>query len=249
MKQVTDRLVSSRRRDMIQLLNENGHVDFTVANIHAIVLWILKNANEDIDGQLCATFEKMNEKANVHLYKSNKKVFDDDRWRYNQDHPTHVALEYRLVLHHCGGIKRTEWDHDKGLDESGCEFLQDLLTVANNLGFVCDTQDVRVLKYADQWHHPWKAGEKREFHCTNNGTTELLFEVRAFYNWNIHIRLSQNFALALNVEHGRLKGWIKSPAEAVTELQDMAAAQFFNCHLRLAAKHCPQLTEGIKEVA
>ena len=29
---------------------------------------------------------------------------------------------------------------------------------------------------------------------------------------DVHLRLSQKLALALNVEHGRLKGWLRAPA-------------------------------------
>jgi hypothetical protein len=34
--------------------------------------------------------------------------------------------------------------------------------------------------------------------------------------------------LALNVEHGRLKGWLRSAKEAVEELKDENAAKYFN---------------------
>jgi hypothetical protein len=71
-----------------------------------------------------------------------------------------------------------------------------------------------------------------------------LFEVRAFLNGNMHIRLNQKFALALNVEHGRLKGWIKTAAEAVEELGDVGAAERFNSCFRLGSGNLPLMIAG-----
>jgi hypothetical protein len=38
---------------------------------------------------------------------------------------------------------------------------------------------------------------------------------------------------ALNVEHGRLQGWIRTAHEAVKELKDPNAAQYFQANPRL----------------
>ena len=42
--------------------------------------------------------------------------------------------------------------------------------------------------------------------------------VRCYKNGNVHIKLNQNFALALNVEMGRLMGWVKNVNEASEEM-------------------------------
>jgi hypothetical protein len=55
----------------------------------------------------------------------------------------------------------------------------------------------------------------------------MLMDVRAFQNGNLHIRLNQQFALALNVEMGRLKGWLRTAAEATEELGQPEAAKYF----------------------
>lgn len=45
-------------------------------------------------------------------------------------------------------------------------------------------------------------------------------------NGNLHIRLAQEFAQTLNVEVGRLRGWVSSGPEAAEELgMDPATAQ------------------------
>ena len=78
---------------------------------------------------------------------------------------------------------------------------------------------------------------KEDFHYDDRKKKrkELLFDVRAFKNRNLHLRLNQRFILALNVEHGRLKGWLNSPQEAATELRDPEAAKFFRSNLQLNA--------------
>jgi hypothetical protein len=273
MSQVTNRLCSKKRKEILQKLNQSGAVDFTLANIHAVVIWVLKNSNLYIDAQLIEVFEDMVEAANVRNYKSNQRVFTHDRWRYNEAKPTHIALEYRLVLNHCGGIDRG-YSYERGLSERGAEFIGDLITVARNLGFECITARPSA-------RDDWKTGETRTFDMTAKyevgdrvqwgGKTrktiigkyplpdgkwqyrlggvdptheyihekllrgEPLFEVRAFLNSNLHVRLNQKFALALNVEYGRLKGWLKNGAEAADELGEPEAAKFFSSNLRVGS--------------
>lgn len=275
MKQVTDRLISKKRSTILQKLNESGNVDFTVGNIHAVVLWVLKNANRYIDEQVIDVFEQMVEKANVRNYKSNTRVFTYDRWRYNSEKPSHIALEYRLVLSHCGGLARG-YSWEKGLSQQGAEFIGDLITVASNLGFECTTPrpikdqewasgETRVFYMAKTWNVgdkvPWTERTRKkivgrvkletgayQYEIEGEGwfhekllAGEPLFEVRAFYNSNLHVRLNQKFALALNVEYGRLKGWLKNGAEAADELGEPDAPQYFGRNVQLGMSALPML--------
>jgi hypothetical protein len=228
MSQVTNRLTHKNRNRMLETLNANGHVDFTVSNIHAVIIWMLKHANSYIDTQLIETFEKMVEKANVRNYTSNTRAFVFDRWRYNEEKPTHIALEYRMVIERTGGVNK-EYS-GTSLAETACDFLGDLLTVGHNLGFLCSTADNRLNRW-DRTH--WTSGGLQSFGCKVNGEHEILFEARAFLNGNIHLRLNQKFALALNVEYGRLKGWLKTGAEAAEELGDKDARQYFQKNLQI----------------
>jgi SAM-dependent methyltransferase len=235
MKQVTDRLTHKKRNRMLETLNANGHVDFTVGNIHAVILWVLKNANNYLDEQLIETFEAMVESANVRNYVSNQRPFVHDRWRYNEEKPSHIALEYRMVLQRMGGVNK-EWSgKEQSLNETACDFLGDLLTVARNLGFDSNTDDRRL----NRWDRTiWRSGECQEFYCNNVieiGHSDTLFEVRAFLNGNIHLRMNQDFSLALNVEYGRLKGWLKNGAQAAEELGDKNAPKYFGKQLQLGA--------------
>jgi hypothetical protein len=237
MEPVTNRLTSKKRNAMLQRLNRSGNVDFTLSNIHAVLIWVLKNANGYLNEQVLDLFDQMVSKANIRNYKSNQRLFEYDRWRYNQEKPTHIALEYRLVLGNVGGIRRG-YSFEKGLADSACDFLGDLLTVAHGLGFRGDTGDFRLTRTGRQ---QWQSGELETFRALFDGGNEVLFEVRAFLNGNLHLRINQKLALALNVEVGRLHGWVKSEQEAADELGEQEAVRYFGTSLQLGVGSLPLL--------
>jgi hypothetical protein len=224
MGELTSRLTTKNRNKLLQKLQENGNIDFTEGNIYSTIVWILKNANSYIDDQLIEVYERMICKANIKNYKSNTKVYEYDRWRYNEEKPSHISLEYRLVLDCCG---RLETNYSKGykLSEYGCDFIRDLLTIANNLGFKSDTTDSRTAN----WSNSWNPGKTEEFYSGK----DVLIEVKGHKNGNLHVRMNQNFALALNVEYGRLKGWIYSKEQANYELEDNKAEEVFKTNYNI----------------
>src|SRR6185503_14412245 len=85
---ITDRLTVKSRDQILKRLNAHIQVDFTVSNIHGVLIWVIKNANEYFDAQLLDTYELMIDKANVYLYKSNDKVFEKQGWRYLRSEST-----------------------------------------------------------------------------------------------------------------------------------------------------------------
>ena len=229
MDEITSRLISKKRDNLFRKLHENGNVDFTESNIYSVILWILKNANMVIDEQLIEIYEQMISKANVKNYKSNTRVFKYDRWRYNDEKPSHIYLEYRLVLEYCG---RIEHEYSKyRLSNTACDYIRDLLTIANNLNFSCRSSDNRLYHYDTEKY--WLPGKPVVFHCEYKGKEEVLMEVKAHLNGNIHIRMNQKFALALNVEYGRLKGWLHSKEQAAEEIQEKAATEYFKSNCKL----------------
>ena len=88
-----------------------------------------------------------------------------------------------------------------------------MCTIASNVGF-----DTSGCERADSFD--WTDSCKKVFtyfdHTTQKNVT--LFESRAYYNGNIHLRLNQAFIAKLNVLFGKLKGWVKSPKEAAEEM-------------------------------
>lgn len=237
---ITDRLTAKSREDLLGTLRANVQVDFTLGNIHAIVLWVLKNANRYLESQFLALYDLMVDKCNVQNYKSNQKTWQQAGWRYGAgrgEGNSHYALDYRIVMQSVGGICTYErsWTRDShnNLRDNCFVFLQDLLTVANNLGFFCFSNPVQLQRGV----YTWQSNNKEEFNWhrpkAKGGGTELLFDARAFKNGNLHLRLNQKLILAMNVEHGRLKGWLRSPEEAVRELQDTEAGAHWRSHLAL----------------
>ena len=240
MGEITNRLISRKRRMLFDTLNEAGYVDFTESNIYAIVLWILNNSSNYIDEQLLLVYEDFISNANCKNYKSNQRVFESDDWRYGREKPTHIFLDFRLIISDWGALNYEYSDKEFcRLKESAATSIQDLLTVANNLGFTCNSADWRLYHYTT--NRVWSAGKPQLFYYRKDGETSVLCEVKAHKNGNMHIRMNQKFALALNVEYGRLKGWIHSKEDASEELKDAKAGQYFKTNYTLLSSPFMQI--------
>lgn len=235
MEKITRRLTTRNRKHMLEKLMAHTHIDFTVSNAYAISIWAIKNANGYFDDQLVNTFERMVEKANVINYKSNKKTFTDECWRWH-DRQRHenFSLDYRVVLEHVGGINTSQWEYERrqygGLSQGAAEFLNDIRTIADNLGY-----SVEGHRPAEQFE--WESRTQIEFHCKDRRTEKekVLMAVRAFNNGNLHIKFDQDFMCRFNVEFGRLKGWLKDHRQAAEELSVPVelAAESFGSNIRL----------------
>jgi len=216
---VTNRLTTANRKKLLDRLFKHVHVDFSTENARAIIVWVIKNANGYLNEQLTDIVKLMAEYANVKNYKSNERLYTENEWRYrySDEHPTHFMLELRLVLERCGGVTTSNWAYERekfgGLTEGACDFINDLLTVANNIGFDTSNEPRAERK-------SWSSGKRHTFGFRNihTGKNETLMEVKAFKNQNLHIKMDQSFILKLNVEFGRLMGWIGSPSEASDEM-------------------------------
>lgn len=237
---ITDRLTTGSRKRLLEKLHGNTAVDFTAENAYAITLWVIKNANHYYDDQLIEVVERMTKQANIHLYKSNQRVIRDEEWRHGYGRRSDIPesldryqLEYRIVLEHMGGISTSQWsferDRNGGLSETAGDFIMDIIAVAKTLGWNTN-QTVRTgLGYRPR---VWESNKLQDFRCT--GGTQLM-DVRAFKRGTLHIRFAQDFIKKLNVEFGRLKGWLKDKHQAAQEtgITHEEAAQFFNSTLQL----------------
>jgi hypothetical protein len=177
---VTNRLTSQSRKNILDTLHRHLQVDFTVSNALEILCWVLRNAAKYIDSQLIVVYANMVDHCNVRLYKSNQRVWSNDNWRYNgeKEKNSHYALDYRVVTHRLGGID-TGW-HGGELSECAANFMGDLLTLANNLGFRTYGGDRYILGYRER-KDCWRAGGSQEFFFHGkDGQREVLFEVKAF---------------------------------------------------------------------
>ena len=207
-EEITNRLTSSTREDMFNRFAILQKVDFTLENIYPLILWVIKNANEYYNTQLIDFFKKLTCPENVKPYKSNQKAFEDEeRWggkRYfkNSDKLSHYTLDYRIIM---SSPFRTNWDGQlAGLDYSKEARLQDIFTIARNLGFNVGLCDL-----------PKCFGEK----CTvlYEKSDKVFMEYRVYKNGNMHVKFDIEFTKAMNVEVSRLLGWIKDKEDIKKE--------------------------------
>jgi hypothetical protein len=230
---ITSRLTTDSRNSILSTLQSNTSVDFNESNALAITIWVIKRANTFFDSQLIKLVEKMVSKANIHLYKSNQRVYGSEDWRYTRWSDTaprvdHYSLDYRIVLDSMGGINNSgySWERSQhaGLDSYAAAFLSDILAVAGTLGW-----DVR--RGVTSRH--WTSNSLQEFWAGD----KLLCDIRAFKKGTMHIRFNSQFIKKLNCEFGRLQGWIKSKEEAAEELNltPEEAQEFFGSNLNLLA--------------
>jgi hypothetical protein len=234
MSEINSRLTHSSRKAICELMNSQTGIDFNRDNAYAIVLWVIKNANQYFDSQLISVFEDLVDKANVENYVSNQRVFKWNRFSYQYrgevPESTHFRLKvgHRIVLQHSGGLKKIYYSCDRpGLDDRAWTTLSDIMVVANNLGFTtAEFQKQRFSTVTDSTAF--------EIRCLVDGnsqsaTNQILMRVRAFQNGNMHIQFLPEFIHALNIQHGKLKGWLRNDDQAATELEipkEIAAKHF-----------------------
>ncbi|TDA63607.1 DUF4942 domain-containing protein [Sulfuricurvum sp. IAE1] len=72
---------------------------------------------------------------------------------------------------------------------------------------------------------------------------DIFTTVKGFKNGNVHYQLNQKFIKKLNLEVGRLRGWIKSPAEAAEEFDITAeeANEYWNSNYQMLPSHVGNL--------
>jgi hypothetical protein len=236
---INDKFTAKNKQDFMRTILSNTHVEFTVENAAMVIHWMIGEANRCIDSQLVDVWESMVERCNVNLYKSNKRTFSNDEWRWracrDEEGLSHYKLDLRIVVHYCGGIHHCEWSYNRrnGLNERAHDFLSDLRVVAANLGF----QDPTKLTDLEEW----ESGKKRELYATKNGEREVFAELKAFKNQNIHIKFSRRFLCSLNCEYGKIKGWLLNAEQAAEELKEPLALQVFNETHHLGVQNLPLL--------
>lgn len=194
-EEITNKLTSKTRSDMLEKFKELKTVEFNEMNIYSLVVWVIKNANSYYDDQLINFYKDLSGSQNVKPYKSNIKTFDNDNWRFADKH-SHYTLDYRIIcdnhllginVNSCNGKLNASYDYERK--------LRDLKVIFNNLGF----EILRVDKIREFG--------KKYYAYGFDGKT--LFEFKTFKNGNIHFKFNVEFTKALNVEVGRLLGWIR----------------------------------------
>jgi len=211
MDAITSRLTTNTSRRMIEKLTGRTSVAFTAKNAYAIVLWAVKNANRYYDEQLVALFRELSNAESVKNYKSNQKTWQAGTWRYKNEGHDRYSLDYRFVVPRYSAIHRAgdyHYDCQGNLENSCHDLIADIIAVLSNLGF-----KLWAFRSRDR---QWEAGQWEDFE--GEGTQGVLFQVKAHLNGNLHFRFMPKAIKRLNIEAGRLLGWLQNIDDGVREL-------------------------------
>lgn len=212
-EEITDRLTYATRKLLREQFQELYYMDFTIGNIYALILYVVKNANKYYDSQLIDFFRNLSSDENVKPYKSNQKLFDHNSYRYYKEEAKNYVLDYRIIA---SSPFRCGWSGEMERSYHDNQTLNDIFVIARNLGF----------EPCEHRPEPNYFGEKVQVYQKfdyENKKQDLLMDYVCYKNGNMHIRFNKEFMKALNVEVGRLLGWLHKKEDIANEFpEDMA---------------------------
>jgi hypothetical protein len=233
---ITSRLTTKSKKTMLDKLTENATIAFTETNAYTVVLWAIKNANQYFDDQLVELFRELSTFEGVSIYKSNQKTWEQDKWRYMNhwdfqrgQYPLRYALDYRIVVSQHSAINKepryNQYEFPGGLSKQCHELIADVIAVFSNMGF--KTYSSSSLDRA------WEGGQWENF-CDED-SDDILFQVKAYQNGNLHFRFKPEAIKALNIQAGRILKWVRTEDEVVTEMgiSRADAKKYFNQSLHI----------------
>lgn len=212
--ELNTKLTYKSRNRLLKDIDMFKNLDFNSNNIRTVCIWVIENHNQFIKSQIVKIFEDLTETDYLHAYKSNTR-FREDNWRY-LNCPEKYALDYRIVTR----LNMSQYGYERFRDN----IITDLIVVANNLGFYTS----KTLEESDVTH--------KEAHYIYDNQENILFEYRIHGNGNVHFKINQDFLKTLNIEAGKLKGWLKAPQDIMEEFNlslDECVDFFVNPKLRL----------------
>jgi len=230
---ITNRLSTATKAKFLERLTGRVALAFTAGNAYAVVIWAIKNANRYFDEQTAELYRALSTFDGVSNYASNRRTWAKDDWRYlcrdeEGKRPTHYALDYRIVVVRWAAIGNGEWqfDYPQNLSKWCHELLADVVAVLHNLGFPSHSPGSMSPQRGQ-----WQAGVWEDWYRIGEYSGEVLFQAKAHKNGNLHFRFLPEAIRALNVEAGRLLGWLREPADVVRELGYGAeeAKRLFGC--------------------
>jgi hypothetical protein len=234
LESITARLSTATKASFVEKLSGRATIAFTSRNVYAIVIWAIKNANQYFDEQTVQLYRAISTFDGVQNYASNARTWGRDDWRYTADwdrervRPSHYALDYRIVVvRHQAIIRGDEfggrYEYPGDLHRRCHELIADCIAVLGNLGFrATGPNSLRRQWFTGDWQD-WYHGDSEA----------VLFQVKAYMNGNMHFRFLPAAIKALNVEAGRLLGWLRNVADVESELgytAEEASRLFLSTH-------------------
>ncbi|MCG9576124.1 DUF4942 domain-containing protein [Vibrio tubiashii] len=209
---ITSLLTTSTQKHLLARILDNQNLDFTLGNVRAVALWIVQNFTQYIDSQFIEAVSKLDDAIDVKLYKSNRDLLVPSKksWRWQCEAKAKYYFDYRCVL-----SPRYAFRESPSTDAtfSTGELIVDLLAVAYNLGF--DTS-----LNLDPMKMTFVYGETTEFYYYDHHseTKEVVFTIKVFRKGSMHVVFNKEFMIKMNVQFGRLKGWLHSAEQASDEI-------------------------------
>ena len=230
---ITNRLTSKYRKKILDKMFDNVTIDVTCDNMYSIIIWIIKNANIYQDEQLKDIYFSMTEQKNIILYKSNKH-FVADTWRYGfKNKVSKYKLDYRIVIE--GSSPSTySFENKNGLSSFNFDFIKDILTVGKIFEFKLNNCDIDSIHF-----------ETGKSVLIYDDGGEIFAEFRPYKNGNIHIKFNKSFIMKLNIEVGKLNGWIKDPQHCAEEMEidEKEVLKFYDNNVKIEFKNINNLIE------
>jgi SAM-dependent methyltransferase len=228
---ITSRLTSKSRSSLLNTLTSNTSVDFCSENAYAIVIWAIRNCNKYYDEQLKDIYLSLFSEDNIKFYKSNKRMVNDN-WRYLKGSEVGAyALDYRMVYYSYDALSG-----GGSLSRNASVFIDDILTIANNLGF-------NVVQGANDFY--WVRGKPNKFMLADDS---VFAEIKGFANGNLHFKFNKKFMAAFNLEASRLFGWIKNVKEFEEETDIKVDEKYFNSNFSLGVESLSNLLPYNSEI-
>ncbi len=241
--EITNRLTEHKRKLILEEIQWLSKMDFNTSNIRTLVIWVIENYNKLLKEQMIKVFDDITNFDKVKEYKSNEKWITD-KWRYNNESDSFYnrnrsdsdiknnlkySLDYRIVV----GCTIGKYDYTYNKEDDKRHFknntITDLCVIANSLGFT--VKDIPTLE------EHFTQGNKHEVICESlNSKDKVLFEYKMYLNGNTHFKLNKEFLMTLNIEVGKLRGWIKAPEDIQEEFkvsQSKALEYFKTSELKL----------------
>ena len=204
--EITSRLTSTSRSKILNNFRVFKTVDFTASNLYAMIIWVIKNYNKYTESQMLDLFYALSSPANVQNYVSNKRAFEEYRYRcYGEPRSTHYTLDYRIIAtsHALPGDGHDRyWEPE--VREISEQKIKDVCAVAYSLGF--EKTHIFI---------PHQFGQLGRVYFGEGD--KVLFEFRLYQNRNMHLKFNLELMKAFNVAVGQKLGWIRKPEDIKAE--------------------------------
>ena len=231
LSEITDKLTYDTRNELFRDFDDLWNTDFTLDNIYALAMWIVKNANKHYNNQIIDFFKKLSSYENVKPYKSNVRLFEKDGWSWRSQDKDNYYLDYRIIM---GSMfYHSIYDNTISTSQESFNRLNDMTIIAENLGFSVKRSEIQqdVNEY----------GKKYYIHLDNG---DIFMEFKVYKNRNIHVKFNTEFTKALNVTVGKLLGWLRCKEDIKEQLPtEMAkgAEKYFDRILTIDLKQISNL--------